>query len=156
TSLGGDPGNPNGTSHIGSLLITSSGSIGSPPPNGYSGPQKSYFGTLDLANNDLIIDGTNSLAEVNDMIRAGQGGTPTLNWSGTNKGITSSYAASGPLFGATGLGAIRNDTNPSTATPDSPTNLFGGVTLAAPTGSEIFVKYTWYGDLNLDGVVSAL
>jgi len=114
---------------------------------------KTYYATLDLTNNDLIIDSAN-LADVSDMLRAGANHTSNLPWTGT--GLTSSSARAGnPLAGKTGLGVILNVINPTLASSETnsaqyPT--FDGVT--APTDA-ILVKYTWYGDFNLDGQVTS-
>jgi len=148
TSAAGDEST--GTSHVRTLTISNSAQALPAAP--YTGAVRTYYGTVDLANNDLVIDSA-TLADVNDMIRAGQGSTASLTWTG--KGLTSSSAATGALFGATGLGAIRNDLTPSTALAASDyAASFSGQ--SGLVGNEILVKYTYYGDANLDGQVTAL
>jgi len=136
-----------GTSPVGTTLASRVGSLtlandGTAAPN--------YFATLDLANNDLIINsGKTSLTAVMNMIRSGQANS----WTGT--GLTSSIAAGNAFgqLGKTALGVIRNDSLPNNPTVDSPLyTSFGGVTGLA--GNEILVKYTYYGDLDLDGKIS--
>jgi len=120
----------------------------------YTQASRTYSGTLDLAQNYLIVD-SGTLADVTDMIRAGTGGTAVMNWTGN--GLTTHSAASGALAGKTGLGVIRNVVNPKLAfnATTNPARLtsFDSETL---TGNEILTKYTWYGDLDLDGVVTSL
>ncbi|HEY1686064.1 MAG TPA: dockerin type I repeat-containing protein [Tepidisphaeraceae bacterium] len=104
--------------------------------------------TLDLTNNDLIVDyapnasnptGTDTttgpavVAAVQSAYSAGQ-------WNGV--GITSSQAS---LTGGKTLAVVDNE---SLVTPLTSVD---GVTLDA---SSVVVKYTWYGDLDLDGTVS--
>jgi len=151
-------GSSSGTSRVTNLSIANDGAalpVG-PPSGALVGAVRTYFGSLDLTNNDLIIDNpTNSLTllgDVADMIRGGQNGTGALTWNG--RGLTSSVAATGPLAGAVGLGVIRNDTNPQTAASDTTWTTFSGV--SGLVGNEILVKFTYYGDFNLDGSVTPL
>jgi len=144
-------GNNSGTSHVGSLSIANDGAALPAPPAGipYSGALRTYYSTLDLKNNDLVVT-NGTLEDITDMIRAGEGSTATPNWTG--RGLTSSYAASSSNYA---LGVIRNDNNPLTATLDTPLyTSFSGVT--GLSGNEVLVKFTYYGDLNLDGVVNSV
>jgi autotransporter-associated beta strand protein len=146
-------GNPQGLdsqlSILDSLSLASNlAPIVAPPPDGFSQAIRQYYGKLDLVNNDLIItQGSRALfAEVQDMIRAGV-------FTNGARGLMSSEAQSGDFGGLTTLGSmyngIDNDNNP--ATPDAPwLTSFDGLTL---TGGEILIKYTWFGDANLDGRV---
>jgi len=145
-------GSSSGTSTVGSLSLAYSGpaAITSPPPTGYSGPLRSYYGVLDLSNNDLIIQAA-TLADISDMIRGGMGNTTTLPWNGN--GLKSSYAQSGLGFAATGLGVIRNITDPTQPTGSALYASFGGQPVS---GNEVLVKYTWYGDFDVNGSVNAL
>jgi hypothetical protein len=112
---------------------------------------RTYYSTLDIGNDSLIIDHA-TLAEVTDMIRAGMGSPTSRLWNG--RGITSSDAQAGaPYAGATGIGVLRNITAPSNSGGALLLNTFGGQSLA---GNEILVRYTWYGDFNLDGAVTSL
>jgi len=127
---------------------------------------RNYYATLDLGNNDLVVnnttqanDGNNAaqgttasqLIQVQDMVRSGIVG----NWTGT--GIRSSYAANSltNLNGATGLGVIRNVLDPMQAfgvDNGAKYGAFDGLTLP---GDETLVKFTWYGDFDLDGQVTS-
>jgi len=145
-------------SQVTTLTIANNGvpltSTGAP----FSASQRTYYGQLDLSNNDLIIKDTTTatFTSVNDMVRSGIGNLSTRPWTGT--GLTSSYAQTGnSLAGSTGLGVMRNVLNQQVAYNAS-TNVgslstFDGLTL---TGGEILVKFTWNGDLNLDGQFTAM
>jgi autotransporter-associated beta strand protein len=92
-------------------------------------------GKLDMTDNDLVIK-TSTLAGVQAQITAGfNGGT----WDGA--GINSSSAATHPNA-TTALGYGDN--------AELGLTTFSGVAL---TGPEIIVKYTYYGDADLTGVV---
>jgi fibronectin-binding autotransporter adhesin len=112
----------------------------------------SYSGQLDLGSNDLVVTNSN-IATVTALVRSGySNGT----WGG--QGIASSAANSNTSH-LTALGTIINDTGAnngsSTGTPLYTTldgaDLTNGGTLTAD--GEILVKYTYYGDANLDGAV---
>jgi len=149
-SGGNSVGTNAGASRVTTLAIASD-PVGSPPTVPYPSAQRTYYGTIDLTNNDLVIDNA-TLADVTDMVRAGMGDTTNLTWTG--KGITSSYAQTGnPLAGATGLGVVRNIADPRQATGTPLYSTFDGQTVA---GDEILVKYTWFGDFDLDGTVTSL
>jgi len=115
---------------------------------------RTYYGTLDIANNSLIVTDSGADA-IADLIRAGTGGVTTLAWNG--RGITSSVAANSnnSLYGVTGLGLLRNVSDPGQPF-DSSNNpafyaSFEGQALA---GDEVIVGYTWYGDGDLNGIFS--
>jgi hypothetical protein len=97
---------------------------------------------LNLSNNDLDLTNA-SLATVTDQIRQGYAnGT----WAGTG-GITSTSAAADPKH-LTALGVVLNNEG---GTPlFSAANLFDGTVVSA---GDVLVKYTYYGDANLDGKV---
>ncbi|HUU91784.1 MAG TPA: S8 family serine peptidase [Phycisphaerae bacterium] len=101
--------------------------------------------TLDLTDNNLIVDydGTNPFSDIQDWIREGYNGG---GWDGT--GITSSDAKNHPQS-ITALGVIDNaDTEPG----------IGGLEdLDGEPVDEtsVLVKYTYYGDANLDGIVDS-
>jgi len=105
----------------------------------------SWMGTLDLNNNDL--DEPNAdLGTVTDQIHEGYNNG---NWNGPG-GIISSAAAAdtGHL---TALGVIQNNGGGTAIYGNSSgQRLFDGT---APGASDILVKYTFYGDTNLDGKV---
>jgi PKD repeat protein len=101
--------------------------------------------SLDLADNDLVLTGTATtrtalLAQVAGWIKAARGSRG--DWSGA--GVTSSSAKANKQ---TGLALILNDKNGSAILPS-----FSGCSVGA---NDILVKYTWNGDVNLDGVVDA-
>ncbi|HZZ71550.1 MAG TPA: PEP-CTERM sorting domain-containing protein, partial [Pirellulales bacterium] len=116
-------GDPNQVSVLNSLSIDNDGAaLGS----------RAYYGTVDLKNNDLIINSadagtaTATLASVADMARAGQSDNGLMTSSGDT---------------ITGLGVINNTNGLST---------FDNVSIDA---NATLVKYTFFGDLNLDGKV---
>ena len=97
-------------------------------------------GTLDLGGNDLVVTG-GTLAAVSALAASGYaGGT----WVGT--GLDSS-AAAGDSRHVTALGVIQNVSGSAALYAT-----FDGVAVAS---SAVLVKYTDYGDANLDGVVNA-
>ncbi len=93
----------------------------------------SNSGLLDLTNNDMIVHNGN-LATITSEI--GQGFTG--NWHGTT-GITSSTAATSK--------------NKALGVELATTSTFEGQSVTA--GKDVLVKYTYYGDSNLDGQVTA-
>ncbi len=121
------------TQHLASVAI-SSGSLTLPAGGdkvlvtrelGIGGTPTAPTGKLDLNDNDLIIEytGPSPIADVVSLIRSARG---PGNWWGN--GITSSLADASQH----GLGYS-----------DTP----------ATGGGTVLVKYTWYGDANLDGQV---
>jgi fibronectin-binding autotransporter adhesin len=112
-----------------SLMVTSAISLGT-------------TGKLDLANNDLDVQ-SGSLSAVTALVAHGfNGGT----WNNTG-GIVSTSAASSPAR-LTALGVIQN--NQSGTALYTASNPFDGTT---PGVGDVLVKYTYYGDANLDGKV---
>jgi hypothetical protein len=98
-----------------------------------AGSSGNWSGTLDLSGNDLIVRGGN-LGNITSQVAGGySGGT----WAGS--GITSLSAASDHTF-LTALGVMQPASSSS----------FDGQTIAA---TDVVVKYTYYGDANLDGKV---
>jgi hypothetical protein len=87
---------------------------------------------LNLEDNDLIIHGGSLLASINALLSSGYAGG---YWNG--KGINSSAAAAQTL---TTLGVLQ---------PTGSTT-FDGESVST---SDVIVKYTYYGDANLDGKV---
>ena len=126
------------------VLVTPSLSI--------SGSPGAFTSQLDLAGNDLVITG-GTLAATTAMLKQGYAaGT----WTG--KGIASSAAFANTAH-LTALGVIINDSGANTGSSTG-TPLYGpGGTLsstfdgATPADGNILVKYTYYGDANLDGAV---
>jgi hypothetical protein len=101
-------------------------------------------GKLDLTDNALIIHNGN-LAQITAAIQAGSN---NLTWNGT-AGITSSTAAADTTH-LTALGVIQNVGPSGTAIY---TTTFDGQTNLNLTSSDLLLRYTYYGDANLDGQV---
>jgi hypothetical protein len=103
-------------------------------------------GKLDIGSNELIVQG-GSLSGVTGLVKAGYaGGT----WTGS--GIAS-LAAANDTSHLTAVGVIENTVNgtaPLYGTGSGGLGLFDGV---APAATDVLVKYTYYGDTNLDGKV---
>jgi fibronectin type 3 domain-containing protein len=112
-----------------------------------AGSTGNWLGTLDLGGNDLDL-ATGGLGQTTNQILLGyrQGA-----WTG--KGIISSLAAAN-ASGLTTLGAIVNNVGGTTPLYGSGTalGLFDGLN---PAATDVLVKYTYYGDANLDGKVDA-
>ncbi len=97
-------------------------------------------GTVDLGGNDLVV--RNGSAYAASLVATGfANGT----WAGP--GLASSAAAADPAH-LRALGVLANR-GPDGTSPVYAT--FDGVSVAA---ADVLVKYTYYGDLNLDGVVN--
>ncbi len=99
----------------------------------------SNSGLMDLSGNDLVVHNGNATAITSQIAQGYNGG----NWHGT-AGITSSSAAA---LSNTALGVELNS------------NGSGGVLLSSfdgqsVTSTDVLVKYTYFGDANLDGVVN--
>jgi len=106
----------------------------------------SVLGKLDLNNNALVVHNS-SVGAVTALLASGYNGG---KWNGTT-GIVSSTAAADSTH-LTALGVILNNTDGSTPLFGSSSNLglFDGT---SPLATDVLVKYTYYGDTNLDGVV---
>jgi hypothetical protein len=105
-------------------------------------------GKLDLGNSDMIVQGGN-ISSVNSLVKAGY-----ANGTWTGNGISSAAAANDSTH-LTALGVIQNSVDGSpTGTALYGTagalGLFDGV---SPNAADVLVKYTYYGDTNLDGKV---
>ncbi len=104
--------------------------------------------TVNVTTGVLIVNRNDtSLATIQAWIRAGEGtisgGLPL--WNGTD-GLTSS-AAKTNIYTSLGV----RDMSVALATEATPPTSFGGLPVDS---NSIVVKYTWYGDLNLDGQVT--
>jgi autotransporter-associated beta strand protein len=103
-------------------------------------------GQLDIANNALDIT-SQSLATVSAAVASAyKAGT----WTGP--GITSSLAASNSSH-LTAVGVMINDTTANTSGSLSGTAIYSAFDGGTPNDGDILVKYTYYGDANLDGKV---
>ncbi|MBC7783820.1 MAG: PEP-CTERM sorting domain-containing protein [Burkholderiales bacterium] len=107
--------------------------------------------TLELHDNDLIVDYTGGSTVYTSILDKVKLGLPLLGFGGTGKGITSAevqaQGAGGMGLNGTMLGVIDGSTTGGQVTSLS------GFTVTNPTTS-VLVKYTWRGDTNLDGVVN--
>ncbi len=104
--------------------------------------------TLDMANNTLVL--TNStLASVRALVTDGYDGG---KWNGN--GITSSTAASDTRH-LTALGVIANDNGHGVPLYGAGGVIRSSLDGASPADGNILVKYTYYGDANLDGKVNS-
>jgi len=129
-------GNSSGTSILTSLSIANAG-IGS----------GTYYGTLDLKNNNLVLNYTGAPnspdAAIRDALQTAYDGGA---WDG--KGLTSSSIQLAPADMALGFGE-NND--PTTALGfDNGGNPFEGTPVNAQS---LLVKFTWQDDLTFDGLV---
>ena len=104
--------------------------------------------TIDLGMGNLVVDydGASPHGEIADMIRSGLNLPGGGNWDG--QGITSSAAAGHPQ-GLTAVGVIDNG---DTETGIGGLTEFGGV---AVDETCVLAACTWWGDVNLDGVVDS-
>jgi autotransporter-associated beta strand protein len=102
-------------------------------------------GKLDLGNNDLVVQ-SGSLTTISAAVASGYN---SGKWNGST-GITSSAAAADTTH-LHALGVILNTVDGSTPLYGSTYAAFDGATQSAAT--DVLVKYTYYGDTNLDGEV---
>jgi hypothetical protein len=122
----------------GTVLVTSNGtSAGTSRVSALSIDSGSLSAArLDLANNSMIIDysGASPLPTIRTYLKNGYADGA---WNGAN-GIDSSAANAGTYALGSADNAVLGLTN------------FGGLPV---TASDILIKYTYYGDSNLDGLV---
>jgi fibronectin-binding autotransporter adhesin len=97
-------------------------------------------GTLNITNNALVIHNPGSLQSIVSLVQSGFNGGA---WNGS--GITSSAAMSDSTH-LTALGVITNDNGSGTA-------LYTTFDKVTSSDGDVLVKYTYYGDANLDGKV---
>jgi hypothetical protein len=143
------------TQHLTSLMVAAGATV--QLTNTSSGrsivitPSLSVTGKLDLTGNDLVVENGN-LAVVSALVKLGFGTSLSSYWNGS-AGITSSSAA-GDTTHLTALGTILN------LASGTDTLYGGGGSLglfdgASPGPSDVLVRYTYYGDTNLNGQVDA-
>ena len=102
------------------------------------------IGQLDLGGNDMIVHFA-SLTAVNSLLTSGYANG---NWNGNG---LASAATAGDTTHLTALGVISNNLGGgNTLYGGAGQSLFDG---QAPLASDILIKYTYYGDTNLDGKV---
>jgi fibronectin-binding autotransporter adhesin len=125
-------------------MVLQTPSITFTPVNGGT----AFTGKLDLVTNDLDVTNS-SLGTVSAYVATGYNLKGGANWAGP--GITSSAAAANTTH-LTALGVISNNGNGGSQLYGSGTTLglFDG---ANPGGNDVLVKYTYFGDANLDGKV---
>jgi hypothetical protein len=97
---------------------------------------------LDLSNNDAIVQGGDLGIVTSEIEQGYKGGT----WQGS-AGIVSSTAASNSTH-LTALGAILNDDGTHTGNA-----LYASFDGNSTGEGDVLIKYTYYGDANLDGKV---
>jgi fibronectin-binding autotransporter adhesin len=113
-----------------------------------AGTTNVWTGLVDVTNNDLDITSA-SLATVTNQVKTGYNEAGGANWQGSG-GITSSTAAANTSH-LTAVGVILNNANG--------VQLYGSGTTAGlfdktnPGPNDVLVKYTYFGDANLDGKV---
>ena len=110
-----------------------------------AGTTGAWTGRLDLGGNDLVVR-NGDLPTITDQARSGFA-APTVAAAFTGQGITSSTAAANAAH-LTAVGVIPNVNANGAALYAS----FDGV---AVTTADVLVRYTYFGDANLDGVVTA-
>jgi hypothetical protein len=101
-------------------------------------------GMFDIGDSDLDLT-SSSLANVNSYLKRGYNLSIGGVWAGT--GLTSAAARSSTTH-LTALGSIQN--NQGGAAIFTSSNKFDGLTVGA---GDVLVKYTFYGDANLDGKI---
>jgi autotransporter-associated beta strand protein len=133
------------TNHANQQALTVSGlTISTNNAGVYTGPSGSgaFTGQLDIGNGEVDVQNAGSAGLATLAAAAWQGFNG--GWTGTD-GIISSAVAGGPK-GATGVGVILNGTTYSGA------NTFDGI---SPGANDVLIKYTYYGDVNLQGSVTS-
>jgi hypothetical protein len=111
------------------------------------GGMDAWTGKLDLGGNDLIVSAGN-LATITNQIKSGLNAAASGYWNGN--GITSSTAAADAAH-LTALGVLLNN---AAGSPIYGTGtLYGPFDGQSPGASAVLVKFTYYGDTDLNGVV---
>ncbi len=120
--------------HVGrAVLVLNSLSI--------AGASNNWLGQLNLSGNDLIVHNGN-LATISNQLHSGYNAASGY-WNG--QGIISSTAAADPMK-LTTLGVLLNS--------NSVGKWFTTFDGQAAGTTDVLIKYTYYGDANLDGVVN--
>lgn len=123
-----------------------------------SGSTNAWTGLLNLNGNDMIVKNSSStaantsLATITNQIKAGEDIASGINWSGTT-GITSTTAIDQTNH-YYALGVIRN-ADLSGNQVYGTTTTFGAFDGQNPDANAILVKFTYYGDADLNGKVDA-
>ncbi len=111
-----------------------------------AGSTAGFTGLVDLTGNDLVVQNGN-LAQLTAAVKQGFNAG---SWQGS-AGISSATAAANSTH-LTALGVIQNSTDGTTGGSTLYPN-FDGVSGGAAT--DVLIKYTYYGDANLDGAVTS-
>jgi hypothetical protein len=138
------PSGPGGQMIVQPAASTSSRQLAIAAGLTIGGSMNAWLGRIDLANNDMDIQ-SGSLTTVTNQIAEGYNNGA---WNGS-EGILSSMAAADTMH-LTALGVLQN--NQSGAALFTSSHPFDGIT---PGAGDILIKYTYYGDANLDGKVDA-
>jgi autotransporter-associated beta strand protein len=128
------------------VKLIATGSV-SEPRAAFIIPSFSDSGTLDILNNAVDLPGA-SIGTISPLVGQGFNGG---NWHGT--GITSSTAANDSTH-LTAVGVIVNDNGSGTPLYGPGGTISSTFDGAASSDGDILVKYTYFGDANLDGVVN--
>jgi autotransporter-associated beta strand protein len=112
-----------------------------------AGTVGAWTGRIDLGNNDMDVPSGN-LALLTSMVAQGYNGG---NWNGAT-GIASS-AAAGNSSHLTALGVIQNTVDGTTSGAQLYGGALGSFDGINPSATDVLIKYTYYGDTNLDGTV---
>jgi autotransporter-associated beta strand protein len=135
------------------LVNTGSGSmVVTVPSLSIAGHTGAWTGQLDLGTSSLVVSGAGAtgLATITNQIKSGFNASGGY-WNGN--GIISSAAASDPSKLTTVGVLLNNDGNGNPLYGSgAPLGLFEGT---SPNLNDVLVKYTYYGDANLDGQVNS-
>jgi fibronectin-binding autotransporter adhesin len=108
-------------------------------------PSMTTAGSLNI-NGSMIIQNSPSLQTITTAVGQGyNGGT----WNGSGPGIISSSAAAADSKHLTALGVIQNDNGAGSPLYST----FEGSGSATLNDSDVLIKYTYYGDTDLNGEV---
>jgi autotransporter-associated beta strand protein len=145
-TLGAAGALPAGTNlNIGSGATVVASNLGT--ANAVSVGTLSVAGQFDLTNNGLVVH-SGTLASVTALLKSGYNAG---KWNGST-GIISSVAAIDSTH-LTTLGVISNDNGSGTPLYGSGGSIYATFNSASPVDGDVLVKYTYYGDANLDGAV---
>ena len=134
------------TAGVGRTLIVAGGLTFATPLTSQQGAAGTLLGQLNLGDNDLVVRNGNLGTVAAQVIAGNAGGT----FAGP--GIASSAAAADATH-LTAVAAIANNDGAGNVLygPSTSLGLFDGY---APAAGDVLVRYTYYGDANLDGVVN--
>jgi hypothetical protein len=137
-----------GTTYVAGSLVLQSGALLGRTNLTLAGSTNQWTGKVDITDGFLDLP-TASLATVTNQVAQAYNLTGGANWNGPG-GITSSTAA-GDTAHLTAVGVIQNNQGGTAIYGSSATTSTFGV--FGPGAGDILVRYTYFGDANLDGVV---